>query len=531
MDIIYLLKVLVRRRWTILSCLAFGLLAGLLIYLIRPTQYISTAQYSSAFSGTRQEGLQNETSDAGQAEFRINTVAETFKSPLTLTMVSYALLLHDLESPAPFRTLTGSEKKQMAFAMADLSKIRQILRDKLNSLKILSANDFREKMVWEILNLYGYNEESIQKKLFVDRIPKTDYINVSFRSENPELSAFVVNQIGVICRDFFSHFRSTIVASKPAHAKTDSLGETKLPVTDTPRSTEFSVRQIMPGQPSVRPVSGKGLQTVMISGLTMFFLSILAIILLELLDNTLRTPSMFKKETRINVLAGLGQIDLDKKQLSDYFHFTAGSDREQNQFPFIENLRKLRYEIGRSGKKIILFTSTSAQAGKTTVVEALANVFSLSGKKLLLIDANFGNNNLTRDFSASPGLNHFQATTFEINEKFKPDISPTPISGVQVLGCKEGNFTPSEILPKNNFLEHLQELKSDYDYIFIEGAALNTHADSKELSDCAEGILLVFSAKNSLGDTDRESIAFLRTRRQQLLGAVLNKIDEQNQDF
>jgi len=149
MDIIYLFKVLVRRRWTILSCLAFGLAAGLLAYIISPTQYISTAQYYTGFAETRPVSLQsNDVYEASQTEFRVNNVIETFKSPLIVTMVSYELLLHDLESSSPFRILSGREKQKASFSKADNAKVRQILHDKLKSLKILSADEYWEKLVW-----------------------------------------------------------------------------------------------------------------------------------------------------------------------------------------------------------------------------------------------------------------------------------------------------------------------------------------------------------------------------------------------
>jgi Mrp family chromosome partitioning ATPase len=102
---------------------------------------------------------------------------------------------------------------------------------------------------------------------------------------------------------------------------------------------------------------------------------------------------------------------------------------------------------------------------------------------------------------------------------------------VDVIGCEEGNYTPSEILPKNNLLEHLNKLKENYDFILIEGAALNSHADSKELTQFVEGVVLVFSAKNTLGEIDRESIAFLKNHRSKFMGAILNNVDEQNLDL
>ena len=280
-------------------------------------------------------------------------------------------------------------------------------------------------------------------------------------------------------------------------------------------SPDFNFKQILLGQPPIKPEPAKGFDYTSISGLSMFFLSILFIIILELLDSSLRTPSIFKKETKLDVLSTVGQIELDKKSLNEYFDFNPRSDREKNELPFIENLRKLRYEIERSGKRIILFTSTKPQEGKTTMMESVAHTFSMSKKKILLIDANFSNNTLTRDFSAKTDLDHFQMQSHGKYGKSLGYHHPHRIlPNVDVIGCDEGNYTPSEILPKNNLLEHLDKLKQHYDYILIEGAALNTHADSKELTDYVEGVVLVFSAKNTWEKSDRESIAFLKDQQE-----------------
>jgi polysaccharide biosynthesis transport protein len=736
MDIIYLFKVLVRRKWTILFCLAIGLIAGILFRIFTPREYVSSAQYSTGFAQTQKVSLQiTEIFDLNQIDSRLNNVIETFRSPIVLAMVSYDLLLHDLDSEHPFRNLTEKDKKDSAFKKADLPKARLILRDRLNSLKLLSTYDPQDKMVWDLLNLYDYDEEDILKKLTVGRVTNTDYINVSFSSENPELSAYVANMIGVKFKEFFSSLSST--NTKESLFKLDSLRESKRREVDTLRnrlqrfrdkigtpnpgdaataamsglqeltssmtaqqanlndykqrlvsvidqlreltanpaavpvgatshgdeilllrrtneelasklalkggvdqnlqkqiddninkitqlsrangfqqgnpaqraadrklelekdklelqsaiasttdniemyrsrveqfrkiafsgggqevianaylndltiaekdlekynssifasqdidvSPDFNFKQIMLGQPPIKPEPANGLLILTISGLSMFFLSVLFIIILELLDSSLRTPSIFKKETKLSVLSAVGQIELDKKSLQDYFSITPQSDRESNNLSFIENLRKLRYEIERSGKRVILFTSTKPQEGKTTILESVAHTFSMSRKKVLLIDANFSNNTLTRDYSAKPTLITFNMKDQEASEKIRYISSATTIAHVDVIGCEEGNYTPSEILPENNLLKHLDTLKHYYDYILIEGSALNTHADSKELADFAEGIIVVFSAKNALGDTDWESIAFLKNNKNKFMGAVLNNIDDQNLDL
>jgi succinoglycan biosynthesis transport protein ExoP len=235
MDIIYLFKVLVRRKWTILFCLLIGLAAGILFRIIVPRDYTSTAQYSTGFAQTQKVSLQlTEIIDVNQIEFRINNVIETFKSPVVLAMVSYDLMLHDLDSQHPFRVLTNKEKKDTAFTKADFPKARQILRDKLTSLKLLATYDPQDKMVSDLIDLYGYDEEKILKKLTVASVPKTDYLNVSFSSENPELSAYVSNKIGVKFKEFFNSLTST--STKESLYKLDSLRESKHREVDTLRN-------------------------------------------------------------------------------------------------------------------------------------------------------------------------------------------------------------------------------------------------------------------------------------------------------
>ena len=737
MHIIYLLKVLVRRKWTIMFCLVLGIVGGLLFRLAKPREFVSTAQYSTGFSQTQKVSLQlTEIFDVNQIDFRINNVIETFKSPIVLAMTAYDLLLHDLDNEHPFRYLSAKEKADSSYRKADIPKAKAILSEKLSTGKLLTTYDPQDKMVRDLLGIYGYDEDNILGNLTVTNVPKTDYINVSFSSENPELSAYVSNQIGVKFKEFYSSLTST--NTKESLYKLDSLRESKRREVDTLRiklqrfrdkigtpntgdaataamsglqeltsqqtaqqanlndykqrlssvieqlrelnsnsptsttplpsnhgdeilqlrrtnedlasklalkggvdaslqrqiddntnkinqlnrgssaqqvnsgvrseerrqqlikdkldlqsaiastmdnielyksrveqfrkiafsgggqevianaylndltiaqhdlekynssifasqdidvSPDFNFKQILRGQPPIKPEPAKGLFIISIAGLSMFFLAILFIIILELLDFSLRTPSIFKKETQLNVLSTVGQIQLDKKSLNEYFDLNLLSARDEDAITYIESQRKLRFEIERSGKRIILFTSTKPQEGKTVIMESVAHTFSMSKKKVLLIDMNFNNNTLTRDFSARPTLISFNLEDGENISKVLDITSPTNIPNIDVIGCDEGNFSPSEILPENNLLKHLDKLKQLYDFILIEGPALNTHADSKEILDYAEGVVLVFSARNTVQESDRESIAYLKSNRGKLIGAVLNNFDEQNQDL
>src|SRR6516164_1455083 len=226
MDIIYLFRVLLRRKWIILFSFIIGITGGVAFTFFIPKQYSSTAQYSTGLYRTQKVSLQlNEMFDFGQMDYRLNNVIETFRSPIVLGMMSYDLLLHDLESPRPFRVLNEKQKKDSAFVKADFAGTKAILKEKLGSLRLLSTYVPQEKKVTDILDLYDYGPLAILEKITVERVPKTDYINVSFASENPELSAYVVNMIGIKFKEFYNSLTTT--STKESLVKCDSLRPAK----------------------------------------------------------------------------------------------------------------------------------------------------------------------------------------------------------------------------------------------------------------------------------------------------------------
>ena len=736
MDLTYLFRALLRKKWIIIMSAFLGAGIGVVFTIFQKKSYVSNAQYTTGFSQTEKKVSLSLTEilDVNQVDSRVTTIIETFHSPTVLGMLAYDLLLHDLESSHPFRTLTVKQKKDTIYKTANIEKAKRILRDKLSSMQLLTTYEPDEKKVWDLIGLYGYGEYALTKKLTVERIPHTDYLNVSFSSENPELSAYVVNITGVKFKEFYTMLTST--RTKESLTKLDSLATAKRRQVDSLRTRyenfrakigtpnigdaataamsgvqeltasltteesklnllksslnsvndelttlnpasatqvridnhndeifnlkeknkqlasqlaekggtdldidakisennkkilqlssnipassgvnsvqkaidrkdelqkkkidldaqitatmqnitlykqrveefrkeafsgggnealansfqndmneaqkdldkynnsifasqdidvapDFNFKQTLEGQPPILPEPTHRTLSVGISGLSMLFLSTLFILILEFLDTSIRTPSFFQKETKMKLLTTVNKIDLQKKQLKDYFEVTNQPDREASFNFFIENMRKLRFELESSGKKVILITSLKPKEGKSTILEALAHTFSMSKRKVLIIDANFSDNSLTKTFNAKPTLE-----TFSLNgqdnaiDKIWGVTTLTNISNTDIIGCNEGNYTPSEVLPKNNLLLNIHKIAQHYDFILIEGAALNTHADSKELSKFVEGIIAVFSSKDAIREIDRESMHFLKAGTgNKFIGAILNNV---NQEF
>ena len=102
------------------------------------------------------------------------------------------------------------------------------------------------------------------------------------------------------------------------------------------------------------------------------------------------------------------------------------------------------------------------------------------------------------------------------------------VGTVFAIGSQGGDYTPSEILPRENLLKHLATLTSEYDYIFLEGPPLNDFSDSKELAQFADGIIGIFSAANVIKQIDKQSLTFFRELNGKFTGAILNKVNLEN---
>src|ERR1700712_2406828 len=211
MDFMFFINALLRKKWVIIVCTAAGIGAALLFTFTKKNMYLSAATYSTGFTMKQQVKV---TTDEGlnifEIDQRFKNVIETFKTPVVIGMLSYDLMLHDLDaSKQPYTILTTKEKSKPEYLNVNLDKARQILLQKRASKELLKAYDPEENKVYQLIQLYQYENESILDQLTVDRVQGTDYLNIIYKSENPEMSAFVVNTIGKEFISFFTNIMST----------------------------------------------------------------------------------------------------------------------------------------------------------------------------------------------------------------------------------------------------------------------------------------------------------------------------------
>lgn len=294
--------------------------------------------------------------------------------------------------------------------------------------------------------------------------------------------------------------------------------------------SESSLKQAEVAFPPKDPEPTKQIFYSLFSGMLSLSFCVVLFFVLEYLDVSIKSPAQFERFTNLRLLGYLNQINfisfnLDVNfidiNLESIFH-------NKNQNPQLESfkqlIRKIRFEIESTDAKRFLFTSTRVNEGKTFALISLAYTLSLNNKKVLLIDTNFKSNTLTNMLSAKPALEKH----FNTNLVKEDIITKSKLKGIDVIGCYEGNYSPSEVFSQSNFHNLVNDLAQHYDFIFLEGAALNDYSDSKELISSVEKVICVFSTNTVIKDPDKSSIAYLRGLGDKFMGAILNKVDINN---
>ncbi|MDZ7877365.1 MAG: hypothetical protein U5L45_06835 [Saprospiraceae bacterium] len=261
------------------------------------------------------------------------------------------------------------------------------------------------------------------------------------------------------------------------------------------------------------------------AGIGVGSLAMVGLFLLSYFDRSLGSIFQFSKQVGLPLLSAVNVLNPKKWRNFDDF-FKENNPKKETEY-FKESLRKIRHDIEASGAKSFLFTSLKDQEGKSFMVAALAYSFTLKNKKVLVIDTNFKNNTLTslsvKPFHDNPVTPVAKTTSAATRLDFIINM-PT----VDIIGNQGGHNSPSELLSGVDFKRKISEMGQVYDYIFLEAAALNKYSDARELVDFVEKVIPVFDATTSLNQADENSLEFLHSLGDKVLGSVLNKANLRN---
>ena len=195
--------------------------------------------------------------------------------------------------------------------------------------------------------------------------------------------------------------------------------------------------------------------------------------------------------------------------------------------PIAEAFRTVRTNISFSDVdneiQTILFTSTKQNEGKSTVIANVAYSFSkLENCKVLLMDLDLRNPTVHKMFGVSntyglmDNLKHNRSLEKCIH-KIEENIHVLPTGAIPP--------NPTEILSSKKMAKFLEDIKSHYDYIFIDAPPVGVVSDATIISSNVDGVMYVVGAKETDLSHAQVAIDNLKKADANIIGSVLNKYE------
>jgi len=198
-----------------------------------------------------------------------------------------------------------------------------------------------------------------------------------------------------------------------------------------------------------------------------------------------------------------------------------------------EAFRVLRTNIDlmlgrKGGSKVIMLTSFTPNAGKTFTIMNLAASMALKGAKVMMVDLDLRKASLSKSLDlvhtgVAAYLNGKVGDYSSYVDTVAPNLSVIPV------GTLPPN--PTELLLSERFVQMIEKMREEYDYIFLDCPPIDIVADASIITEIADMSVFVMRAnqmdKNSLPQV-QQLYADAKYRH---MAIILNSVDIQYKKY
>jgi polysaccharide biosynthesis transport protein len=263
------------------------------------------------------------------------------------------------------------------------------------------------------------------------------------------------------------------------------------------------------------------------------FIGLILAFLLEAMDTNLKSITEIEETLQLPLIAGLPYTD-SSTLLPSKFHEDALLGNRGSMSRIAESLRGMRTSILLSSPgappKIIMVASTRPGEGKTSISMLSSIIFALNGARVLLVDADLRRPKIYQRFriQQNPGLSSVlsgKATLQEAIQEWpdQPKLHILPSGPVPPL--------PSELLGSKQMSDLLQELRLQYDFIFIDTPPVLAVTDASVIGRLADATILVVRFGEAKRDVVMRSLEVLERSGAHMLGVALNMVDLRSPEY
>ena len=337
---------------------------------------------------------------------------------------------------------------------------------------------------------------SLQKKVDAKQIDSTQFLKISVTNANPELAKNIANELAQVFTQQIKEIYNLQNISIVDEAEVEST-----------------------------PCNVNHMKDIIMFAFAGLFLAMVSVVAIFMFDDTIKSEEDIEKNVKLKAIGTL-PVDKEKNEL-----IVKNNPKSQ----IVESIKTIRTNILYStNKNAILVTSCKQDEGKTWVINNLAVTFALTGKRVILVDANLreeSNKNDIFEIDKGEGLSDFIKEISEDNldnlQKSRNYIKETKIPNLHIL--QNGTIPPNpvELVSSRNMQKIIKLLKNMYDVVLIDGTSSIMVSDSIALSSMVDSTILIAENKKTKINDLKKVKKLIEDVHGNILGVILNKAQNQ----
>jgi capsular exopolysaccharide synthesis family protein len=307
------------------------------------------------------------------------------------------------------------------------------------------------------------------------------------------------------------------------------------------------------------PVGPNRFRVILIGLLLSLALGVVLALVIEFLDNTVKTTDDVERLLNLPTLAVIPSVGSRKSRLllvskkGDELALTVkGAFKKdglakpapqteinemlagKSQSVLAEAYRGLRTSVllsaAGSPPKTILFTSSQPGEGKSTTTVNTGVSLAMLGAKVLIIDADLRRPTIHKalNMDSSPGLSTFLS---QKDADLGGLIQVTETPNLSALVCGPLPPNPAELISSERMKDLLRLASEDFDHILIDSPPLISVTDPVILATLTQGVVLVVHggrSKRAIVKRARQELAHVGAK---IFGVVLNNVDLEKEGY
>lgn len=534
-DLAQVLDIVLRRRW-IIAATAVLVFAGtaLLTFSTRPVYQASALLVIEKEKGTSPVFANGSVIESSNDDY-YQTQYKLLQSYSLLQSVHEKLKLSQYDD---FMDPNGVEKLQRAESVAP------VLRSRLVYVRVKSHS---AQLAAEITNVIceTFVQQNLTNQLFISKevlqALQADSSDPAARQRYDALPAVVNNPLIQSLKGDYARLESqsaelaqkvtekhpALIAlrSNMAALRTQIRNETDKIVQSL--KTELSgqlrgnnVRIVDPARTPEIPLIPNKRRSLALGVLGGLFLGFILAVLIEMLDQTIRTSEDVTSKLDIPFLALIPHTKIDEAKI--YGHLLAKEPSLTSEA--FRNLRTMVDFAGVSqGSKALLVTSSLQEEGKSFVATNLAVVFSQMGERVLLIDGDLRRPKLHKNMHvpSERGLSDYLISSQGPADAHNL-ILETDVPNLKVLPCGPRPPNPSELLNTPRLSALVAWAKSNFDRVIVDCTPMFPISDTLLWSRHIASVVFIIRYGQTRAGLVREASQRLRSGGAKLLGAAVN---------